>query len=86
MNINQLQKILQEKIERNINIEGIKIEDKTGLHTKHFSHQPGKFHIKLSIKSKYLNKINKIQGSKKIYQILDFEIKNYIHSIQILIN
>ena len=53
---------------------------------KHSSHQSGKFHIKLSIKSKDLSKLGKIEASKKIYKILDFELKNYIHSIQILIN
>jgi len=35
---------------------------------------------------KELKKYNKIQATKKIYNILDEEIKQYIHSIQILIN
>ena len=32
-----------------------------------------------------LKKLNKIQSTKLVYKILDLELKNYIHSIQILI-
>ena len=62
------------------------IEDKTFLHKNHKTHQDGKFHLKLSIKSSESEKINKIKLTKKIYSILDEELKKYIHSIQILIN
>ena len=30
--------------------------------------------------------MNKIDNNKKIYKILDYEIKNFIHSLQILIS
>jgi len=85
MDINQLISIIKNKIEKNILIEEIKIEDKTFLHKKHQSYQEGKFHIKLVIKSSKLKKINKIDSTKKIYNILNEELKKYIHSIQILI-
>ena len=86
MNINQLIPIVKNKIEKNISLEYINIEDKTFVHKKHKTHQSGKFHLKLSIKSSESKKINKIELTKKIYKILDEELKNYIHSIQILIN
>lgn len=86
MNINQLILIVKKKIEDNISIDDINIEDKTFLHKKHKSHQEGKFHLKLIIYSKDLKRMNKIESSKKIYKILDDELKKYIHSIQILIN
>ena len=86
MNINQLISIVKNKIEKNISLEYINIEDKTFLHKNHKTHQDGKFHLKLSIKSQELEKINKIELTKKIYSILDEELKKYIHSIQILIN
>ena len=86
MNINQLISIVKNKIEKNISLEYINIEDKTFLHKGHRTHQDGKFHLKLSIKSPELEKINKIELTKKIYSILDEELKKYIHSIQILIN
>ena len=86
MNINQLISIVKNKIEKNISLEYVNIEDKTFLHKGHKTHQDGKFHLKLSIKSSELEKINKIELTKKIYSILDEELKKYIHSIQILIS
>ena len=86
MNINQLIPIVKNKIEKNISLEYINIEDKTFLHKNHKTHQEGKFHLKLIIKSSNLEKTNKIELTKKIYSILDEELKKYVHSIQILIN
>ena len=86
MNINQLIPIVKNKIEKNISLDYLNVEDKTFLHKKHKTHQDGKFHLKLTIKSSNLEKINKIDLTKKIYSILDEELKKYIHSIQILIN
>ena len=86
MDINQLISIVKNKIKKNILVENIIIEDKTFLHKNHKSHQDGKFHLKLTIKSVALKEMNKIQSTKKIYGILDLELKKYIHSIQILIN
>ena len=85
MNINQLILIVEKKINKNILLESINIEDKTFLHKNHKSNQDGKFHLKLTIISEELKKMNKIQSTKKIYSILNEESKKYIHSIQILI-
>ena len=85
MNINQLILIVKKKINKNILLESINIEDKTFLHKDHKSNQDGKFHLKLTIMSQELKKMNKIQSTKKIYSILDKELEKYIHSIQILI-
>ena len=85
MDINQLLEIVKRKINQNISCDTVEVEDKTFLHRSHPSHQNGKFHIKLKIKSLYLKEKNKIESSKKIYKILDEELK-YIHSIQILID
>ena len=85
MNINQLISIVTKKIKKNILLENINIEDKTFLHKDHKSNQDGKFHLKLTIMSQELKKMNKIQSTKKIYSILDEELEKYIHSIQILI-
>jgi BolA protein len=85
MNISQLIISVKSKIENNFQIQDIDIEDKTFLHKSHKSHKGGKFHIKLIIKSNELNNTTKIDSTKRIYKILEYELKNYIHSIQILI-
>ena len=86
MDINQLIEIVKRKINQNISCDKVEVEDRTFLHQSHQSHQNGKFHIKIKIKSLYLKEKNKIESSKKIYKILNEELKKYIHSIQILIN
>ena len=86
MNINELIKIVKSKIEAEIVMQDFKIEDKSFLHKNHKGNQEGKFHIKLIIKSDELIKLNKIDSTKKIYMLLDAELKEYIHSIQILIS
>ena len=66
-------------------IENVELEDKSFLHKNHENNNPNKFHIKLKIKSKTLKNMSRIESNKIIYRLLDEEIKNYIHSLQILI-
>ena len=86
MNIDELVTNVKKKIKKNINIENILIEDKTFLHKNHTGHESNKFHLKVTIVSEELKKLNKIESNKKIYKILNMELKNHIHSLQILIN
>ena len=86
MNINQLILIIQKKLQSQIIIDNIKIEDKSFLHKNHSSHQVGKFHLKLKINSLELKKLNRIESNKIVYKVLNQELKEYIHSLQILIS
>ena len=86
MNINELIAIVKNKLETEIVIQDLKIEDKSFLHKDHKGHQEGKFHLKLTIHSDELAKKSKIVSTKIIYNALDIELKKYIHSIQILLN
>ena len=85
MNIKQLTELVKNKLEQNITCEKIQIQDKTFLHKNHKTHDKKKFHLKLIITSNYLKKKNKIESTKEIYKVLESELKNYIHSIQISI-
>ena len=86
MNINDLIAIVKTKLQEKIVIEKIDIEDKSFLHKNHTGHQQGKFHLKLMIKSVELKKLNRIEGNKRVYKVLDQELKENIHSLQILIS
>ena len=86
MDINQLIAIIKKKIVNEFVIENIDIEDKSFLHKNHSGNQPGKYHIKIKITSDQLKSLSKIESTKKIYKALDEEMKNYIHSVQILID
>ena len=85
MDINELITIVKNKLLNQINIESINIEDKSFLHKNHKGNQKGKYHLKIYLESSELKKMSKIESNKKIYKILDSEIKEFIHSIQILI-
>jgi len=86
MDINELIAIVKKKLQNQINIENINIEDKSYLHKNHTGNEEGKFHLKLILKSNELKKMSKIESNKKIYKVIDREIKQFIHSIQILIS
>ena len=86
MNINELIAIVKNKLETKIVIQDLKIEDKSFLHKNHKGNQEGKFHLKLVISSDELARTTKIISTKRIYSVLNLELKKYIHSIQILLN
>ena len=85
MDINELIAIVKKKLINQINLENIIIEDKSFLHKNHKGNQDGKYHLKLIITSSELKQMNKIESNKKIYKVLEKELKDFIHSIQILI-
>ena len=83
MNINKLIETVEKKILSQDCISKVNIEDKSFLHKNHKSNENGKFHIVISIESIELMKKNKLHSTRFIYKILDNELKNYIHSLQI---
>ena len=83
MDINELIAIIKKKLSDQINIQNIEIEDKSFLHKNHKGNQEGKYHLKLNIVSDELKNMNRIESNKKIYKILDKDLKETIHSIQI---
>ena len=86
MDINQLISIIKNKLSEKIQIENINIEDKSFLHKNHKNNEKGKFHLKISIESKELNKLGKLESNRIVHEIMNEEIKLYIHSLQILIH
>tara|TARA_Y100001958_G_C20958292_1_gene358105 strand:+ start:167 stop:427 length:261 start_codon:yes stop_codon:yes gene_type:complete len=85
MDINQLSIIVKKKILENQSIQEVYLEDKSFLHKNHKNNDPKKFHIKLKIKSDNLKKMSQVQSNRFIFKILENEMKNHIHSLQILI-
>ena len=85
MGINELIAIVKKKLVDQVNIDNIIIEDKSFLHKNHSGNQEGKFHLKITLISDELKNMSRIESNKKIYKILDSEMKESIHSIQILI-
>ena len=86
MNIDELITIVKNKLKKEIPIQKLYVEDKSFLHQNHKGNQPGKYHLKINIKSQELKKINKIESNRIVHKILEEELSKYIHSIQILIS
>ncbi len=86
MEINILIKKLEKKICDKIKCEKILIEDKTFLHKKHKNFDSKKFHLKIKIESIELKSKKKIESNRYIFSIINKELKEYIHSIQLFIN
>ena len=86
MEINILIKKVKKKICDKIKCEKIIIEDKTFLHKKHKNFDSKKFHLKIKIESKELKSKKKIESNRYIFSIINKELKEYIHSIQLFIN
>ena len=59
MNIDNLISIVKKKLSSQIDIEDIRIEDKSFLHKNHSGNQIDKFHLKVTLKSNELNAIVK---------------------------
>ncbi len=86
MEINILIKKIKKKICDKIKCEKIIIEDKTFLHKKHKNIDSKKFHLKIKIESIELKSKKKIESNRYIFSIINKELKEYIHSIQLFIN
>ena len=85
MDINELIAIVKKKLTDRFHIDSIKVKDKSFLHKNHKGNQKDKFHLKITLNSNELMGMSRIESNKKIYKILDKELKEFIHSIQILI-
>ena len=86
MDINELIAIVIKKLTDQIDIDSIEVEDKSFLHKNHAGNQDSKYHLKIILNSNELKVLSRIESNKIIYKILDKELKEYIHSIQILIS
>ena len=79
---NFLEKV-KEKLNSRLHAEKILLVDNSHLHTKHKSFDSNKFHLKLTIQSEKLIKMNKIDAHKLVFSILKNEIETKIHALEI---
>ena len=81
---NYFDKIIM-KLKNEIEIEKIQIVDNSFKHKGHKSFSPEKFHLHLKIQSLYLNSISKVSAHKIIMKVLNEDLKNKIHALEISI-
>tara|TARA_B100000575_G_scaffold245973_1_gene210740 strand:- start:220 stop:474 length:255 start_codon:yes stop_codon:yes gene_type:complete len=74
---------IEEKIKSKIELEEIKIIDNTNAHKSHKSFQKGKLHLILEIKSKYLNKLKRLDAEKILMKIIKKDFEQKIHAFEV---
>ena len=83
--MNDFLRSIETKIKKNLKIESILIIDNSSKHKKHKFFDSEKYHLKLEIRSVYLNSLNKIMAQREIMRPLAKEMKNKIHALEIRI-
>ena len=83
--MNEFLKRIEEKVKKNIKIENILIIDNSDKHKKHKFFDSNRYHLKLEIESIYLKSINKVNAQRQIMKILDKEMRESIHALEIKI-
>ena len=74
---------IKEKINKRLKPKQILLIDNSNLHAKHKSFDSNKFHLKLIIESERLKSMTKIDAHKVIFSILEEEMKDKIHALEI---
>ncbi len=73
------------KLNKEIEIEDIKIVDNSHKHKGHKFFSPEKLHLQLKIKSLYLNSLSRVSAQKIIMKVLSNDLKTKIHALEIRI-
>ena len=79
---NYLDKI-KNKLINNIKIEKLEVVDNSHKHKGHRFYRPEKYHLKLKIKSLYLNSISRLKAHQEIMKILEDDLRKKIHALEI---
>ena len=78
-------KLIKKKILNEIQVSKIEIIDNTRKHSGHKFFQKKKLNLKIIIVSEYLKSLDRVQAHKKIMNVLDEEIKDKIHALELKI-
>tara|TARA_B100001063_G_C16697296_1_gene520552 strand:+ start:930 stop:1184 length:255 start_codon:yes stop_codon:yes gene_type:complete len=76
---------ITKKLKNNLSINTLKLIDNSHLHVGHKFYDKNKYHLKLEIDSDELKKMTRIEAQKLVMKILDQDMKNKIHALEILI-
>ena len=83
--MNDFLKFIENKIKENIKIESIVLTDNSILHKKHKFFNAEKYHLRLEIRSNYLDSLTKSKAQREIMKLLSKELHSKIHALEIKI-
>tara|TARA_E500000178_G_scaffold315206_1_gene334001 strand:- start:387 stop:644 length:258 start_codon:yes stop_codon:yes gene_type:complete len=73
------------KLNDKIEIEDIEVVDNSHKHKGHKFYSPGRFHLRLKIKSLYLSSLSRVNAQKIVMKVLSEDLKTKIHALEISI-
>ena len=76
---------IKHKLMKQIKIEEINIINNSDKHKTHRFFDPEKFHLRIKLKSNYLNSLPRIEAQKIVMNILKDDLKKKIHALEISI-
>ena len=77
---------IENKLKAQIEFEHLQIIDNSHKHKKHKFYSANKYHLKLKIKSVYLNSISRINAQKIVMKVLEEDLNTKIHALEIAID
>ena len=76
---------IEKKLRMQIKFESLEIVDNSHKHKDHKFFDSNRYHLKLKIKSAYLNSMTRIKAQKIIMKNLEHDLKSKIHALEISI-
>tara|TARA_B100000963_G_C22595731_1_gene657739 strand:- start:235 stop:489 length:255 start_codon:yes stop_codon:yes gene_type:complete len=77
---------IYKKLSKKFNPSYLEVENESHLHNHHpQSPKSGNSHFSITIKSKVLENLSRIDAQRKIYEVLTIEMKTGLHALRIKI-
>ena len=77
---------IYKKLQTNFKPSFLKVENESHLHENHpQSPKGGNSHFYVEIKSSIFNNLSRLQSQRRIYKVLENEMKSFVHALRIKI-
>ena len=77
---------IYKKLQTNFKPSFLKVENESHLHKNHpQSPKGGNSHFYVEIKSNIFNNLSRLQSQRRIYKVLENEMKSFVHALRIKI-
>ena len=77
---------IYKKLQTNFKPSFLKVENESHLHKNHpQSPKGGNSHFYVEIKSSIFNNLSRLQSQRRIYNVLENEMKSFVHALRIKI-
>ena len=77
---------IYKKLHTNFKPSFLKVENESHMHKNHSqSPKGGNSHFYVEIKSSIFNNLSRLQSQRRIYKVLENEMKSFVHALRIKI-